>query len=83
MTEKEVQRMVNEGLEANAEIIGLDINSKVVHVKYMKGEYIEYAVLRYNDRGVYGGRYFSTFDKNEEETFNQSFSIYRAIVFDV
>ncbi|HEA0121584.1 TPA: hypothetical protein RU530_002729 [Staphylococcus aureus] len=76
-----VQTLIEEGLDTNTKIISLDANNHVVFVKYFKGEHIEYAVLSYNDRGIYNGRYFPTFAQSEKEAFQQAYDVYRTLAF--
>ena len=73
----ELQNMVNESFGKDTVI--LESNNNTVLVRYKKGDRTEYSVLRYNEKGCYGGRYYSTVNQSQETARESAWETYEQL----
>ncbi|PTK45337.1 hypothetical protein BUZ69_10790 [Staphylococcus saprophyticus] len=61
-----LQEIVNEAFGEKAVI--LDSTDNKALVKFEKGDNVEYVVTSYNEKGCYGGHYFTQFSSENPKT---------------
>lgn len=59
LTIKEVETIVSRDIGTDVTV--LESNDNTAIVRYNKSDYVEYAVMKFNERGCYSGRYFPSF----------------------
>lgn len=72
---KELEQRLNHDLEVASTV--LESNEDTVLVRYNKDGHLEYAVLRYNVNGFFGGHYFPTIIQSQTEARNNAWDVYK------
>ena len=78
LTRNELYEMARKPFGDNVSI--LDVKGNIVLLRYMGDDINEYAVMRYNDRGLYSGHYYSTFATPEREAKDLAKTKFREMV---
>ncbi len=75
LTIKEVETIVSRDIGTDVTV--LESNDNTAIVRYNKSDYVEYAVMKFNERGCYSGRYFPSFSQPRECARNSAWTAYK------
>lgn len=78
LTKNELYEMARKPFGDNVSI--LDVKDDIVLLRYTGNDINEYAVMRYNDRGLYSGHYYSTFAQTDGQALDSAQSRFEEMV---
>ena len=78
LTKNELYEMARKPFGDNVSI--LDVKDDIVLLRYTGNDINEYAVMRYNDRGLYSGHYYSTSAQTDVQALDSAQSRFEEMV---
>lgn len=70
LTRNELYEMARKPFGDNVSI--LDVKDDIVLLRYTGNDINEYAVMKYNDKGLYNGHYYSTFAQTDGQALDSA-----------